>query len=121
MNLVQQVKTIGKLYRVMIKCRATKIPPILKEGTFILNYIDKAKCFNEHFSNQCKLTVNNSSLPVFEHITDKRIDSVSIKDEEIFFLIRKLNPNNAAGSDRISGQMLLVRDSSAILPLILEY
>ena len=54
---------------------------------------------------------------MFEHITDKRIDSVSIKNEEIMFLIRKLNPNNAAGSDGISGQMLLIRDSSAVLPL----
>ena len=33
------------------------------------------------------------------------MDSVSIKDEEILFLIRKLNPNKAAGSDGISGQM----------------
>ena len=44
---------------------------------------------------------------MFEHITDKRIDSVSIKDEEISFLIRKLNPNKAAGPDGISSQMLL--------------
>ena len=91
----------------MTKCRAPKIPPILKEGTFILNCLDKTKLCNEHFSNQCKLIVNNSSLPVFEHITDKRIDSVSIKDEGIFFLIRKLNPNKAAGPDGISSQMLL--------------
>ena len=56
----------------MNKCRAPKIPPILKGGTFILNCIDKAKRFNEHFSNQCKLFVNNTSLPVFEYITYKR-------------------------------------------------
>ena len=103
------------IHWVMNKCRAPKIPPILKGGTFILNYNDKAKIFNEHFSNQCKLIVNNSSL--FEYITDKRIDSVPIKDEEILLLIRKLNPNKAAGSDGISGQMLLICDSSVVLPL----
>ena len=105
----------------MNKCRAPKIPPVLKEGTFILNCIDKAKLFNRHFSNQCKLIVNNSSLPVFVHITDKRINSVSIKDEEILFLIRKLNLNKAAGPDGISGQMLHICDSSALLPLKLIF
>ena len=101
----------------MNKCRPTQIPPILNEGTFPLNCIDEAKLFNEHFSNKCKLILNNSSLPVFEYITDKRIESVSIKDEDILFLIRKLNPNKAAGSDGISGQMLLIADSFAVLPL----
>ena len=92
----------------MNKCRAPKIPPILKEGTFILNCIDKAKLFNEYFSNQCKLIVNNSSLPVFDYITDKRIDSIPIKDNELLLLIRKQNPNKAIGPDGISSQMLLI-------------
>ena len=103
------------IHRVMNKCRAPKIPPILKEGTFILNCIDKAKLFNEYFSNQCKLIVNNSSLPVFDYITDKRIyitdkriDSIPIKDNELLLLIRKLNPNKATGPDGISSQMLLM-------------
>ena len=79
-----------------------------------MNCIDKAKLFNEHFSNQCKLTAKNSSLPVFEYITGKRKNSVSIKDEEILFLIHKLNPNKAAGTDGISGQMLLICDSAVV-------
>ena len=74
-----------------------------KEELLILNCIDKAKLFNEHFSNECKLIVDNSSLLVSEYITDKRKNSVSIKNEEILFLIRKLNPNKAAGTDGISG------------------
>ena len=109
------------IHRVMNKCRAPKIPPILKEGTFILNCIDKAKLFNEHFSNQCKLILNNSSIPVFEYIINKRIESISIKDEDILFLSRKLNPNKSTGSDGISGQMSLICDSSAVLPLKLIF
>ena len=105
------------IHRAMNKCRAPKIPPILKGGTFILNCIDKATPFYEHFSNQCKLIVNNSFLPVFEYITDKRIDSVSIKDEEILLLIPKLNASKPAGSVGISGQMLLICDNSVVLPL----
>ena len=46
MNQVQQSKNYWKIiHRVMNKCMAPKIPPILKEGTFILNCIDKAKRF----------------------------------------------------------------------------
>ena len=48
------------IHRVLNKCRAPKMPHILKGGTFILNCIDKAKPFDEHFSNQCKLIVNNN-------------------------------------------------------------
>ena len=33
------------------------------------------------------------------------------------FLIHKLNPNKAAGTDGISGQMLLICDSAVVLPL----
>ena len=105
----------------MNKCRAPKIPPILKEGNFILNCIDKAKLFNEYFSNQCKLIVNNSSLPVFDYITDKRINSIPIKDNELLLLIRKLNPHKATGPDGISSQMLLMCDNSAVLPLKLIF
>ena len=49
-------------------------------------------------------------------LTDKRIDQISTKKDEIVYLVRNLNPNKASGSDRISGQMLLVcNDSVGIL------
>ena len=47
----------------------------------------------------------------------KEKNSVSIKDEEILFLIRKLNPNKSSETDGISGQMLLICDSAVVLPL----
>jgi len=102
---------------VVNKCRAPKIPPILHGGTFILNCIDKAKLFNDYFSNQCKLNVNNSVLPNFEFLTDKRINTFSVTDFDILALIRNLNPNKSAGSDGISGQMLLICDTSVVKPL----
>ena len=42
---------------------------------------------------------------------------VTIENDEIISLIRKINPNKATGSDGISGQMLLLYDESVILPL----
>ena len=69
------------------------------------------------FSKQCRPIINNSTLPQFNFLTDKRIDHITIENEEILSLIRNLNPNKATGSDEISGQMLLLCDNSVVLPL----
>ena len=109
------------IHRVMNKTRAPKIPPILDKGTFILNCADKAKLFNEFFAKQCTLLLNDSILPDFHYITDKRLDYVSFSDNDIVSIIRKLNPNKASGSDGISGQMLKICDASVALPLRIIY
>ena len=101
----------------MNKSRAPRIPPILVDNSLILNLCEKAKVFNEFFSNQCTLILNDSVLPPFYFATDKRINDVTIRNDEILDLIRKLNPNKATGSDGISGQMLLLCDNSVVLPL----
>ena len=78
---------------------------------FILDCKEKAKRFNDCFSNQCRLMADNRVLPTFNFLTDKRIDQISIKNDEIVYLVRNLNSNKAFGSDGISSQMLLVYDS----------
>ena len=67
------------------------------------------------FSQQCKLVINNSVLPTLTFLTDKRINYVTIDNDGIISLIRKINPNKATGPDGISGQMLLLCDESVIL------
>ena len=121
-NKVNDPSTSQKCYwkivnRVMNKCRAPKIPPLLVRNTFILDCAKKAKLFNDFFSRQCKLIINDSALPPPVFHTDKRIDNVFILDDEIISLIRHLNPNKAMGPDGISGQMLLLCDHSVVLPL----
>ena len=105
------------IHRVMNKSRAPKIPPILHNGNFVLKCAEKAKLFNDHFAKQCTLIINDCVLPNFEYITETRISSVAISDDDILKLIRNLNPNKASGSDGISGQMLLICDSSVVPPL----
>ena len=61
--------------------------------------------------------INNSVLPILRFLTNKRIDHVTITNDEIISLIRKINPNKATVSDGIFGQMLLLCDESVILPL----
>ena len=103
--------------RVMNKCRAPKIPPLLVNNMFILNCNEKAKLFNDFFSKQCMPIITSSVLPPLNYLTDNRIDHIEIQCDEILSLIRNLNPNKATGSDGISGQMLLLCDNSVVLPL----
>ena len=69
------------------------------------------------FTNQCRSIINSSVLPTFNFLTDKRIDHILVRRDEIVSLVRNLNPNKASGSDGISGQMLLLCDDSVGLPL----
>ena len=105
----------------MNKCITPRIPPLLVGNTLILNFSEKAKKFNDLFSQQCTLMVNNSVLLLFEFVTDKRINDISIHNYEILKFVRRLNPNKATGSDGISGHMLLLRDDSVVLPLKLIF
>ena len=121
-NKLNDPNTCQKVYwkvisKVMNKCRASKIPPLLVNNEFILNCKDKAKHFSDFFSKQCKPITNNSTLPAFNFLTDNRIDEINIQSNEILSLIRNLNPNKATGSDGVSGQMLLLCDNSIVLPL----
>ena len=121
-NKVNDPNTSQKSYwkiinRVMNKSRAPKVPPLILNNEFIVNCGEKAKIFNNFFSDQCRLITNDSILPTFNFLTDKRIDQISIRRDEIVSLVRNLNPNKASGSDGLSGQMLLLCDDSVGKPL----
>jgi len=103
--------------KVMNKCRAPKIPPILVNSVFVLASSVKARLFNDFFSRQCTTIVNNSVLPVLTLFTDKKIENISVENHKLLSLIRHINPNKAAGPDGISGKMLLLCDDSVTLPL----
>ena len=102
----------------MNKCRSPKIPPLLVNNFCLsLNCRENARYFNDFVSQQCLLVINNSVLLTITFVTDKRINYVTIENDEIISLIRKINPNKATGPDGISGQMLLFCDESVIPPL----
>ena len=87
-NIVNDPSTSQKSYwkiinRVMNKCRAPKIPPLLVNNMFILNCCEKAKFFNNMFSKQCSPITNNSVLPPRNLLTDKKIDHISVQCDEI--------------------------------------
>ena len=88
---------------IMNKYRAPKVPPLFINNQFILDCKEKAKHFNDSFSQQCKPIVNNSVLPNRTLLTDQKIENISIENGDIISLIRNINPNKASGSDGISG------------------
>ena len=96
----------------MNKCRIPKIPPLPGNNRFISDCREKAKHFNDFFHNS--VIINSSVLPTLDFLTDKKIDHITIKSDEIISLIQNLNPT---GSDGISGQMLLLCGNSVVLPL----
>ena len=57
------------IFKVMKKRKATKIPPILHNGNFILDCKSKANPFNNFFAEQCKPIQNDSALPDFHYLT----------------------------------------------------
>ena len=121
-NKVNDPNTSQKSYwkiinRVINKCRAPKIPPLLVNNLFIINCREKAKYINDFFAQQCKPVINRSVLPTLSFLTNSRVDHISIENEDIISLIRKINPNKATGWDGLSGQMLLLCDDSVVLPL----
>ena len=87
-NKVNDPVTSQKSYwkiinRVMNKCRAPKIPPLFVNNLFILNCREKAQYFNDYFSKQCNPVINNSVLPILEFLTNKKLDNITIKDNDI--------------------------------------
>ena len=107
--------------RVMNRSKLPSIPPILVENAFVINCHERCKHFGIFFSEQCKPIINNSVLPPFNFLTDKKFDKIVILDDEIISLIRNLNPNKAIVPDEISAHMLMICDTSIVLPLKIIY
>ena len=57
--------------RLMNKCRAPKIPPLLVNNLFILNCRENARYFNDFSSQHCKLVINNCVLPTLTFLANK--------------------------------------------------
>ena len=90
--------------RVMNKCKAPKIPPILSHNKFIINCKAKANAF----SFQCKPLINGSVLPNFTLLTTSKFDNFIISSDEIVALIRNSNKGKANGDEIVA----LIRNSN---------
>ena len=89
--------------RVMNKCRAPKIPPLLVNNQFVLDCKEKAKLFNKYFAAQCTPLDNDSALPNFVPHTLNQLESVNIKEEDILSIIRSINPRKSMAPTKFQG------------------
>ena len=80
------------------------IPPLLFNGALILDFKQKTIFFSSYFSSQS--TWIDSKLPVFAFKMEKCFDSVGIKEEDIYLIIKNLIQNKAHGWDDISIRMI---------------
>ena len=78
------------------------IPFLFPNNKFINNFKEKNELFNEHFSKQCSLTQNRSTIPsVFTTLTHKSLSLSKFTGNGIECVINKLDFNKAHIHDMI--------------------
>ena len=123
MTRILQKKTYWRIVnKIMNKCKASRIPPLLSNTNFVTDCKMKGNIFINFFSDQCKLIANASVLPMFSDVTNSRIGILQINEQEMLSLIRGINAAKSSGPDEIFGRMLLLCHSSIVhrLTLIFE-
>ena len=94
------------------------IPSLFHENKFVTDFKEKAELFNSFFAKQFSLIKNSSKLPSHLHyLTDNRLSSVRLSQDDIAKIIQNLDPNKAHGHDNISIRMLKICGSSIYKPL----
>ena len=98
------------------------IPPLFENNEYITDFKKKAELFNSFFANQCSLINNNSQLPrTLSYMTNERLYSIKITDDDILKIIAKLDPNKAHGHDKMSIRMIKICSTSICKPLRLIF
>ena len=90
-------------------------------GTLISVFKQKANHLNSYFSSQYTLIDTSSKLPVFAYKSKNHLDSVDIKEEHIYLIIKNLVPNKAHGCDDIVIRMIKACGKSIAFPLKLLF
>ena len=95
------------------------VPPLLHEGNLITSSVDKAKAFNNYFSQQCSLSPAdiNHSLPPFQCFTHEHLATVHITPNDVYDILIHLNINKSVGPEGISNRGLRYAADFISVPL----
>ena len=116
-------QTSPKLYWSIIKScyngrKIPIIPPLSVHGKIIANFKEKANLFNKYFSPQCNPLPNDSQLPENQtHITETKLSTFNIEDEDIYKIIKTLDINKTHGHNEVSIRMLKLCDKNIVKSL----
>ena len=97
---LSSISTSSKCYWSLLKRmlndkKIPVLPPLFQNNKFISNF-KKSELFNEHFSKQCSLIQNRSTIPsFFIPLTNKSLSSFQFTANDIKSIISKLNRNKA--------------------------
>ena len=90
-------------------------PLFLMNDKLVSNFKEKADHFNCFFAPHCTLLDNNSKILEDQtFITDNKLSSVQIEDNNIIKIIRSLNASKAHGHDDISTRILKLCSLAAV-------
>ena len=97
------------------KSKSTRIPGTVHYGSrFRNNSADQANLFNEYFYNQFS---EQSDYNIDISYRDDAFSDLIISRDEVFNILRNINPNKAAGPDGIHGNVLKKCARSLAYPL----
>ena len=116
-------KTYWKiLKRLLSNKKVPAIPPLLVDEEIISNFSQKVAIFNKYLASQWTPLENSSSLPRLWLRPDKTLSSLNRSEDDIFEIIKNLNPNKSHGWEELSIEMIKLCDKStaSLLKLIFE-
>ena len=94
------------------------IPPLLTNNKIVSNFKTKADHSNIFFASHCTQLDNNSTILGNQtYVTDNKLSSLQLEDNDIIKIIRSLDTSKGHGHDDISIRTLKICDSAIIKPL----
>ena len=106
-NVLNDKRTDPKVYWTILNnflnnIKIPSVPPSFIFGETITNIVEKVNTFNKYFTSQSTSLENSSKFPSLLRNTDKRLNTVSIKKDDMTLIIKSLNPTKADGFDNVS-------------------
>ena len=93
------------------------IPPLLVENKFVTDMKTKANIFNKFFVEQCTPLKNNSKLQFSQmFLTQSRLISLDLNEDEILKIISALNIHEVDDHDDVSIRVIKICDKSLLNP-----
>ena len=79
------------------------VPPIYDSNRYVTDFKEKCQLFISYFSEQCTLLKNIITLPnTCSKHTNNILNTIVFSKEDIYKIIKSLNPNKAHGQGMIS-------------------
>ena len=109
------------LNRFLGKKKIPLIPPLFLNGNFVSDFKEKADLFNSFFSKQCTILDNDSTLPAFLPVTNTRLTTFEVHQDNIKEILKSLQTNKAHGWDNISIRMIKLCGDGLATPLCIIF